>query len=58
MSGDNVELGVLLEIVLGSDNLKGTGVLGGSGLLLNCEAESEVLLKSGEASEVLLNCGW
>ena len=57
VSGDSVELGGLLEIALGSDNLKGTGVLGGSGLLLNCEAESGVLLKSGESSGVLLNCG-
>ena len=58
--GDGVELGgLLLEVALGSDNFKkGTGVLAGFGLLLNCEAESGVLLKSGEASGVLLNCGW
>ena len=35
--GDGVELGgLLLEVALGSDNLKGTGVLAGSGVLLNC----------------------
>ena len=50
--------GLLLEVALVSDNLKGTGVLAGPGLLLNCEGESGVLLKSGEASGVLLNCGW
>ena len=49
VSGDVVELGglLLLEVALGSDNLKGTGVLAGSGLLLNCEAESGVLLNCG-----------
>ena len=59
VSGDGeLELsGLLLEVALGSDNLKGIGVLAGPGLLLNCEAESGVLLKSGEASGVLLNCG-
>ena len=50
--------GLLLDVALGSDILKGTGVLAGPGLLLNCEAESRVLLKSGEESGVLLNCGW